>query len=148
MARRTFFSFHYERDIWRANVVRNSWVTQDREAAGFFDASLWEEAKEKGDAAIKKLIDAGLENTSVTAVLIGAETSTRTYIQYEIDESIERGNGLFGVRIHKIEDSTGNSDSWGSSPLPAGYPVYDWKDDDGYANFVTWVEDAASAAGK
>ena len=41
MARRVFFSFHYERDIWRANVVRNSWLTKDREAAGFFDASLW-----------------------------------------------------------------------------------------------------------
>ena len=58
MARRVFFSFHYERDIWRANQVRNSWVTQpDRESAGFFDASLWEEAKRKGDAAIKKMID-------------------------------------------------------------------------------------------
>ena len=38
MARRVFFSFHYERDHWRANVVRNSWVTKDRESAGFFDA--------------------------------------------------------------------------------------------------------------
>jgi uncharacterized protein YPO0396 len=24
VARRAFFSFHYERDIWRANIVRNS----------------------------------------------------------------------------------------------------------------------------
>ena len=31
-------------------------MTQDREVAGYFDASLWEEAKEKGDAAIKKMI--------------------------------------------------------------------------------------------
>ncbi len=23
MARKVFFSFHYERDIWRTNVVRN-----------------------------------------------------------------------------------------------------------------------------
>jgi MTH538 TIR-like domain (DUF1863) len=46
MARRVFFSFHYERDIWRASIVRNSWVTKpDRQAAGFFDASIWEEAK-------------------------------------------------------------------------------------------------------
>ena len=48
MARRVFFSFHYERDIWRVNVVRNSWLTKGREAAGFWDASLWEEAKKKG----------------------------------------------------------------------------------------------------
>jgi len=148
MARRVFFSFHYERDIWRANVVRNSWVTQDREAAGFFDASLWEEAKKKGDAAIRRMIDDGLVGTSVTAVLIGAQTSERTYVKYEIDKSIERGSGLFGVRIHKIEDKDGHTDSWGSSPLPNGYPVYDWKDDNGYLYFGSWVEAAAKAAGK
>jgi hypothetical protein len=148
MARRVFFSFHYERDIWRANVVRNSWVTQDREAAGFFDASLWEEAKKKGDAAIKKMIDDALVGTSVTAVLIGAQTADRTYVSYEIDKSIERGNGLFGVRIHKIEEKDGTSDAWGRNPLPAGYAVHDWKDDDGYAHFGTWVEDAAEAAGR
>lgn len=148
MARRVFFSFHYERDIWRANVVRNSWVTQDREAAGFFDASLWEDAKKKGEAAIKKMIDDALSGTSVTAVLIGAQTADRTYVNYEIDESIERGNGLFGVRIHKVGDKDGNTDSRGSNPLPTGYTVYDWKDDDGYANFGSWVETAARAAGK
>lgn len=55
MARRTFFSFHYQRDIWRANVVRNSGVVIGSSAAGFQDASLWEEAKKKGDTEIKKL---------------------------------------------------------------------------------------------
>jgi hypothetical protein len=54
MARRVFFSFHYERDIWRASQIRNSWVTKpDREYAGFWDAASWEEVKKKGDEAIK-----------------------------------------------------------------------------------------------
>ena len=76
MVRREFFSFHYERDIWRANEVRYSWVThQDRESAGFWDASLREEAKKQGDAAIKRMIDEGLMRTSVTVVLIGTETA-------------------------------------------------------------------------
>jgi len=39
-------------------------------AAGFQDASLWEKAKEKGDKAIKAMIDKGLENTSVTLVWV------------------------------------------------------------------------------
>lgn len=39
MARRVFFSFHYDRDIVRVSQVRNSWVTRDREAAGFWDAA-------------------------------------------------------------------------------------------------------------
>lgn len=147
MARHVFFSFHYERDIWRANVVRNSWVTKDRKSSGFFDDSLWEEAKKKGDAAIKKMIDDALVGTSVTAVLIGKETSTRTYVKYEIDKSIERGNGLLGVRIEKIRDRNGNVDDAGSNPLPAGYNTYLWNKDEGYKNFGTWVEAAAKAAG-
>lgn len=77
MARRVFFSFHYQRDVWRANVVRKSGEFIGTAAAGFQDASLWEEAKRKGDAAIKKLIDDNLDGTTVTCVLIGAESWVR-----------------------------------------------------------------------
>ena len=165
MARRVFFSFHYERDIWRANVVRNSWVCQeDREAAGFWDASLWEETKLKGDAAIKRLIDGGLQNTSVTAVLIGAETADRRWVQYEIMESYKRKNGLLGVYIHNIKDARGVTDQEGTNPFDRiyitdpltgrrkyfseMYPTYYWYGNDGFKNFGTWVEDTARSAGR
>ena len=149
MARRVFFSFHYERDVWRAGVVRNSWLTKpDRETAGFFDAGIWEEAKKKGDAAVKKMIDDALVGTSVTAVLIGAETATRPYVKYEIDQSIARGNGLLGIRIHNIKDPSGKTDQWGANPLPAAYSVYDWVNDNGYLNLGAWVEAAAKRAGR
>ena len=75
--RRVFFSFHYQRDIWRVNQVRNAGIVDAQAAAGWSDASLWEEAKKKGDAAIKKLINDGLVGTSVTVVLIGSQTSER-----------------------------------------------------------------------
>jgi len=149
MARRVFFSFHYERDVWRASIVRKAWVTKpDRESAGYFDASLWEEAKRKGDAAIKALIDGALANTSVTAVLIGAETASRTYVQYEIRQSIARGNGLLGIRVSALRDPSHNTDVAGPNPLPPSYPVYDWVRDDGYTNFGSWVEAAARKAGR
>jgi hypothetical protein len=47
MAKRIFFSFHYQDVIdFRANTVRNHWLLKkDREDAGFFDASVWEKAK-------------------------------------------------------------------------------------------------------
>jgi len=74
MARRVFFSFHYKRDLWRVNVVRNSGLVEAFRLAGFQDASLWEEeTMKKGDDAIKRLIDDGLVGTSVTVVLIGSE---------------------------------------------------------------------------
>lgn len=149
MARRVFFSFHYERDVWRASIVRNSWLLKsDRESAGFFDAGLWEEAKSKGDAAIKKMIDDALTNTSVTAVLIGNQTANRDYVKYEIEQSIARGNGILGVSINLIENSKGDVDEPGSNPLPSKYAFYKWKGENGYENFGSWVEAAAKAAGR
>src|ERR1700674_4420790 len=116
MARKVFFSFRHERDIWRTNVVRNSGVVEGCAAAGFHDASLWEEAKKKGDADVKKLIDRGLIGTSVTVVLIGAETSTRKFVDYEIGQSIARGNGLLGIKISLIRDKDGKTDVQGAVP--------------------------------
>jgi hypothetical protein len=146
VARKVFFSFHYGRDISRANVVRNSWVTKDKGTAGFLDASLWEEAKAKGDGAIKKLIDDQMVGTTVTAVLIGSETSQRTYVRYEIKKSIERGNGLLGIYIHNIKDLSGSVAPRGLNPLASGVRSYDWVADNGYANLGSWVEAAYSAA--
>ena len=163
MARRVFFSFHYERDIWRASQVRNSWVTKpDREAAGFWDAAAWEEVKKKGEEAVKRWITKQLEGTTVTVVLIGAETSERKYVIYEIKRSYARGNGLLGVYIHKLKDKDGKVDYKGKNPfdnlyiekdgrkvyLSEIYPTYDWVDDDGYNNFGDWVEKAAKKAGR
>jgi len=80
LVRQVFFSFHYGRDIWRVNQVRNSWVVKkDREAAGFVDAAEWEEVKREGEDAIKEWIDDQMHGTSVTAVLIGNETAGRDW---------------------------------------------------------------------
>jgi hypothetical protein len=147
MARRTFFSFHYQRDIWRANVVRKSGVVIGQAAAGFQDASLWEEAKKKGDAAIKKMIDDALKGTTVTVVLIGAKTAGRKYINYEIEKSIERGNGIIGVHIHNIKNQKGETDVKGDVPFKlknGGYKVYTWTNNS--EKFAKWIEDAYNEA--
>src|SRR5271156_5987746 len=116
MARRVFFSFHYQRDVWRVNQIRNIPEITGTAAAGFQDASLWEEAKKKGDATIKKMIDDALYNTSVTVVFIGSKTSGRTYINYEIQKSLDRGNGVVGIQIHHLKDKNANTDDAGSTP--------------------------------
>lgn len=144
--RRTFFSFHYDRDVWRASIVRNSGVVDASAAAGWSDSSLWEEAKRKGDAAIGRLIDAGLEYTTVTVVLIGAQTASRRWVGYEIEKSIERGNGILGVRIHMLGDKSGRVDTPGAVPSrlsQVGAPCYNWDS----SRFGSWVEAAAVRAG-
>lgn len=145
--RRVFFSFHYKEDVWRASNARKAGQFDAQASAGWSDASLWEEAKKKGAPAIRRLIEDGLEGTSVTAVLIGAHTAERDWVTYEIEQSIERGNGLLGVRIHRMKDQKGSRGSRGLVPeaLSKGdYKVYLWD----RSNFGKWVELAAIDAGK
>jgi hypothetical protein len=146
MARRVFFSFKYE-DVFRAMVVRNSWVTQGKEAAGFVDAADFEKLKKQGDAAIQRWIDAQLNGTSVTVVLVGHETCGSRWVKYEIDKSKALGHGLLGIDISKIKDLQGRT-SERCGEIPTGYPFHYWYKDNGYNNMGTWIEASAKAAGK
>ena len=163
MARRVFFSFHYERDILRVGQVRNSWVTKPSiEAAGYTDSASWESLKKQGDEAVKRWINSQLDGTSVTVILIGAETSTREWVKYEIKQSYSKDNGLLGIYIHNIKGLIGQTDSKGSNKFgeigkdndgkpvyfSVDYPCYDWVNDDGYNNMGNWIEEAAKKAGK
>lgn len=146
MARRVFFSFKYK-DVSRAMVVRNSWVTQGREAAGFIDAADFEKLKRQGDAAIKNWIDNQLKGTSVTVVLVGKETCGSRWVKYEIEKSIAIGNGLLGIDVSKIKDLQGNT-SERCGQIPKGYKFYLWNKDDGYNNMGGWIEKAAKDTGR
>lgn len=162
MARNVYFSFHYQRDIFRVQIVRNSWVCYpSNRHAGYFDHGLWEKAKTTGAAAIRKLIDEGMTQTGVTVMLIGAETANRPWVQYEIERSIQLGKGLLGIRINYVSSLNQGTDYAGSNPFDAyspysnnplrtvyQVPVYDWVYDHGYQNFGSWVERAALQAGR
>jgi len=132
MARRVFFSFHFDGDIWRANQVRNANVVAGTDMAGFFDHSEYEEAKKKGSEGIKRMILGNLNNTSVTVVLIGAQTAYRPWVKYEIEQSIGQKNGLLGIYIHHLKEKDGTTSARGSKPsVPQGidFPAYDWDKD-------------------
>ena len=105
-------------------------------------------ARRQGDTAVKRLIDAGLRNTTVTVVCIGAQTAGRRYINYEIQESIERGNGIVGIQIHHLEDNRGPRDSPGAIPAllrNRGYKSYKYVD---RVKLARRIEEAARDAGK
>jgi hypothetical protein len=119
VAKKVFFSFHYQDVIdFRANVVRQHWVTKpNREEAGYFDKSIWEEAKKKGDIALKRMINSSLDNTSTTCVLIGSETYARPWVRYELLKSFVRGNFILGVHINGIRDKDKKTKGKGKNPL-------------------------------
>jgi len=119
-----YFSFHYERDIHRVNVVKNHGMTKGYETKGYFDGSLEEKAKKESIMAVKRAINGGLKNTSVTCVLIGNQTFQRAWVDYEVFKSVERGNGVFGVRIHNIQNLQKQTDTIGNDPFL--YQGFSW----------------------
>jgi hypothetical protein len=82
--RQVFYSFHYAKDAWRASQVRNIGVVDGNQPVSDND---WETITSKGESAIKNWIDGQLDMRSCVVVLVGTETSTRKWIEYEIERS-------------------------------------------------------------
>ena len=83
--RQVFFSFEYNKDAWRASQVRNMGKVDN---SSTFSDNDWEEVKEKTDAKIREWIDNQMAKRSCLVVLIGATTSGRKWINYEIEKQI------------------------------------------------------------
>jgi hypothetical protein len=159
MARKVFFSFHYDRDVRRIQQVRNSWVIRERgEAQPFFDKAEFEDAKQRA-GGIQRWIDNQLEGCSVTVVLYGHETFDRPWVKYEIEQSHNRRMGILAIDIHNVKDPITGTDLPGRNPLEhwrtttgvqftSLYRTYDWVLGDGYNNIGSWIELAAKNAGK
>lgn len=197
MARRTFFSFHYDLDVSRAQVVKNSWVAKpNREQAGFFDGSVIENRRRQGGDVLKRFLTEALDGASVTCVLMGAETYLRPWVRYELVRSFQQGKGMLGVWINAIKNLRGetataggnsfdylafrvandrvywqekNGEQWTNyDAVPSMaladvaydlggrthhtfstlFRVHRWVADNGYENLGSWVETAATQAGR
>jgi hypothetical protein len=114
MARKTFFSFHYEPDNWRAGQVRNMGVVEGNEPVSDND---WEAVKKGGDAAIEKWIADQLKGRTCTIVLVGTNTAGRKWIIHEIKESWNGGMGIVGIHVHNLKDKDGKQSQKGKNPF-------------------------------
>ena len=71
MARRTFFSFRYKPDVNRTWIVRNFWVTKLAQSS------------REDDESLMRFLREGMQNTSVTCVLVGRRTTFSRSVRYE-----------------------------------------------------------------
>lgn len=162
MARKTFFSFHYKPDNWRASQVRQMGALEGNSPVSDND---WETITKGGDPAIEKWIQAQLNGRSCTVVLIGENTAGRKWINYEIRESWKAKKGVLGIYIHNLKDSAQAQASKGKNPFAS--LTLDGKDfstivkayDPPYStstyvydhikeHIADWVEDAVTIRGK
>lgn len=114
MARKAFYSFHYMPDSHRASQVRNMNILEGNQSVS---GNKWEEIKQGGEAAIETWINGQMKGKSVVIVLIGAKTSQRKYVKYEIEKGWNDGKGVFGVYIHNLRNLSGEQALKGSNPF-------------------------------
>ena len=156
MARRVFFSFHYQPDCWRVSQVKQMGSIEGQPLLGSND---WEEVEKGGDKKIKEWIDGEMSGKSCLVVLIGKSTAGRKWVNYEIEKAWGDGKGLVGVHIHGLLDTSSNQTTKGSNPFSGftvgGNPLTNYAKchDSPYVsstyvydqikeNLADWVEDA------
>ncbi|MEN9665602.1 MAG: hypothetical protein RLZZ326_1965, partial [Planctomycetota bacterium] len=152
--RQVFYSFHYQNDVFRAQLIRNIGALDDNKPVA---PNEWEEVKRKGDDAIKKWIDDNMNYRSCVVVLVGENTAQRPWVKYEIKKAWEEGRGLIGVHVHHIQCPQNGHSIKGDNPfdlfkLPSGARLskvvrcYDPSSVDAYGeirkNMESWVEKA------
>lgn len=114
MARKAFYSFHYDNDNWRASQVRNIGAIEGNSPCTDND---WETVTKGGDAAIAKWIAGQLQGRSCTVVLVGEGTAGRKWITHEIIESWNAKMGIVGIRIHNLLNRHQKQSAKGGNPF-------------------------------
>lgn len=108
-----FYSFHYERDVNRVQLIRNMGKIDGQE---ILRAQQWESIQRRGDSAIKDWISAQMKGKTAVVVLIGQETASRRWVQHQIKEAWHNRKPLLGIRIHGLS-AMGQTDSEGPDPF-------------------------------
>lgn len=162
MARKVFYSFHYDADNWRVSKIRNIGAIEENQPASDND---WEAVKKGGDPAIERWIDNQMSGRTCAIVLIGAGTAGRKWINYEIKKAWDDKRGLLGIHIHNIHDRHNQTSNKGANPfanfsvgtqaLSSIVPVYDPAGIDSKAvygniaaNLSAWINNAIAVRNK
>ena len=114
MARRVFHSFHYDRDSWRVQQVKQMGVIEGQPLLSSND---WEAVKRGGDKATEQWIDDQMTGKSCNVILIGSKTAGRRWVEHEFKKAWTDRKGVVGVYIHNLKDKDGNQDSKGKIPF-------------------------------
>lgn len=109
-----FYSFHFDNDVMRVQMVRNMGMIDGNEPVSKND---WETVKRSGDAAIERWIDSNMSYKRCVVVLIGKETHRRPWVKYEIEKAWRDGRGLLGIHIHNLKCPVNGYGAKGRNPF-------------------------------
>lgn len=116
--RQVFYSFHYNKDSWRAAQVKNMGMVEGNTPVS---ANEWEDVKRKGKTAIENWINGSMAWRSCVVVLIGENTYSREWCKYEIQHAWKTGKGVVGIYIHGLKDALQHQSMKGKNPFELFY---------------------------
>jgi hypothetical protein len=155
MKRQVFYSFHFDNDVMRVWQIRKMGAIEGNEPVA---PNNWEQIK-RSEYAVKKWIDDNMKYKSCVIVLVGSETASRKWVDYEIRKAWNERKGLFGIYIHNLKDPITGTCRKGANPfdnvlmrngqrLSSLVSCYDPNSWDAYndiaKNLENWVEEAIS----
>lgn len=114
MARNVFASFYYDGDADRVQQVLNMGAIEED---SLVTAQAWESVKRQSDDAIKKWIHEQMLRKSAVVVLVGAQTASRPWVDYEIRKAWDDKRPLVGIRVHGLKNLSGQTASPGPNPF-------------------------------
>ena len=109
-----FYSFHYANDVMRVQQIRNIGALEGNEPVSAND---WEQVRRGGDTSIKRWIDENMKYKRCLIVLVGAETSERPWVKYEIEKAWNDGKAIFGIYINNLRCPRNGTSAKGKNPF-------------------------------
>lgn len=119
MAHKVFYSFRYNDDSDRVQLVKNMGTI---EGQPILTSTEWEKIEKAGKSAIEKWVDEKMSDKSCVVVLIGRQTAGCKWVDHEIKKGWSTGKGLLGVHIHGLADISGKTTEKGTNPF-SGFTV-------------------------
>lgn len=114
MARSIFASFYYDGDADRVQQVLKMGAL---EGDSLVTAQEWEAVKRKTSDVIRRWIHDQMLRKNAVVVLVGRETASRRWVDYEIRKAWDDGRPLVGIRIHGLKNLKGHTSQRGANPF-------------------------------
>jgi hypothetical protein len=142
MARRIFISYQHDDQMkakgfnllrWNKNV--------DFEFVG---RHLLDPVNSKNEDYISQRIKEQLTGTSVTVVLLGQKAADSKWVQWEIEQSVAKKNGILAIKISDNVPTPSKESPVGKALYDAGAEIIGWD----VGKFESAIERAFKAAGR
>lgn len=133
--RKVFISYHHKDDqVWYDRFQKIFCNLYDC----FTDRALNEPVRSDDSEYVhRKIREDFISGSSCTAVLCGANTFKRKYVDWEIHSTLHYGHGLLGILLPSVHRS---GTIW--SPGPASVPDRLYENiQSGYATYIDWTDD-------